>query len=142
MMSRDVRVVVPNEFNFLKRTSTNNPQAARGIEKLVQEVSKAILTEPGRDIFAPEFGMGLRQIMPRAARSTSEEGLLSDVTIGLSRIEGSIKAQQATEKNEQAEMLRTLALLAVRFDNANLKWEVWIQVANQAGQSASVPLNP
>lgn len=141
-MSDDVRVVVPNEFNYLKRTSTNNPQPARGMDKLVQEVSKAILTEPGRDIFAPEFGMGLRKIMPRAARSTSEEGLLSDVTIGLSRIERSIKSQQATEKNDQEEMLRDLSLLAVRFDRQNLKWEVWIQVSNQAGQSASVPMNP
>jgi len=141
-MSDDVRVVVPNEFNYLKRTSTNNPQPARGMEKLVQEVSKAILTEPGRDIFAPEYGMGLRQMMPVAARSTSEEGLLGDVTIGLSRIESSIKAHQSTEKNEQEEMLRSLSLLAVRFDQQNLKWEIWIQVANQAGQTATVPMNP
>lgn len=139
-MSKDLRVVAPNKFNFLKVDSTDNPQAAVGMDKLVQFVTKALLTEPGRDIFSPESGVGLRQVLPVSARQSTEEGVLGDLTIAISRAQQEIQRQQVTEENAPEELLQGMTLLQVIFDEQNLKWEIWISIANQAGESANVPI--
>jgi hypothetical protein len=139
-MSKDLRVVVPNKYNYLKVDSTNNPQVAVGMDKLVQFVTKALLTEPGRDIFSPESGVGLRQVLPRTARRNTEEGVLADLTIAISRAQQEIMRNQVTEENAPEELLQSLTLLQVIFDEVNLKWEIWVSVTNQAGETAQVPI--
>jgi hypothetical protein len=139
-MSKDIRVVVPNEFNYLRADSTNNSQAAVGMDKLVQFVTKSLLTEPGRDIFSPESGVGLRQALPRGARQNTEEGVLGDLTIAISRAQQEIQRQQVTEENAPEELLQSMSLLQAIFDEQNLKWEIWISVTNQAGETAQVPI--
>ncbi len=139
-MSKDLRVVVPNEFNYLLADSTDNPQVAVGMDKLVQFVTKSLLTEPGRDIFSPESGVGLRQVLPRTARQNTEEGVLGDLTIAISRAQQEIQRQQVTEENAPEELLQAMTLLQVIFDEQNLKWEIWISITNQAGETESVPI--
>lgn len=139
-MGQDLRVVVPNEFNFLRPTSTNRPFPVRGLDKLVQIVTKALLTDPGRDIFAPEYGAGLRQTLPTRANEATTTGVISDATIAILRIESDVKRFQQTEGNTPDERLSSLSLLGMEFDMENGIWEVSIEVVAESGISKQVPV--
>lgn len=135
-MSQDVRVVVPNEFDFLRPTSTNTPLAAKGLDKLIQIVTMALLSSPGRDIFNPKGGAGLIDILPKGANQSTEEGVLSDVSISLMRVEDEIKAAQNEEEEDPRARLASLLLISVQFDLPNAKWEVAVRLTSEAGETA------
>ena len=135
-MGQDLRVIVPNEFDWLRPTSTDRPLPVTGLEKLVQIVTKSILTVPGRDIFALEYGAGLRGSLPRSANTRTESGALTDVTIALSRAEEDIKRNQDTEENQPDERLFSLSLRDLIFDASEAQWCVRIQVVSEAGDSS------
>ena len=139
-MGQDLRVVVPNEFNFLRPTSTNRPFPARGLDKLVQIVTKAVLTNPGRDIFAPEYGAGLKNVLPTKANESTSDGVVSDVTIAILRIEEDIKRFQQEEGNTDSERLASLSLLSLEFDVQNGVWEVLLDLVSESGQAIQTPI--
>ncbi|KKN70456.1 hypothetical protein LCGC14_0430340 [marine sediment metagenome] len=134
-MSQDVRVVVPNEFNFLRPTSTNTPLAAKGMDKLIQIVTMSLLTSPGRDVFNPSGGAGLREILPRGANQTTEVGVLSDVSIALIKVEDDIRSAQNEEEEDPGARLASLALVSVQFDLPNSKWEVVVRLTSESGET-------
>ncbi len=134
-MGQDLRVVVPNEFNFLRPTSTNRSFPVRGLDKLIQIVTKALLTDTGRDIFAPEYGAGLRQNLPTRANEATTSGVISDVSIAILRVEADIKRFQQTEGNTPDERLSSLSLLGIEFDVANSTWEISLDVVAESGKS-------
>lgn len=135
-MGQDLRVLVPNEFDWLRPTSTDRTLPVTGLDKLVQIVTKSILTVPGRDIFALEYGAGLRASLPRSANTRTESGALGDVTIALSRAEEDIKRNQDTEDNKPDERLFSLSLQELKFDETASQWCVRIQVVSEAGDSS------
>lgn len=135
-MGQDVRVVVPNEFNFLRPTSTSTPLAATGLDKLIQLVTMSLLSSPGRDIFNPRGGAGLREILPKGANQTTEDGVLSDVSISLMRVEDEIKSAQNEEEEDPNARLASLALVSVQFDLPNSKWEVVVRLTAESGVRA------
>jgi phage baseplate assembly protein W len=139
-MGQDLRVVVPNEFDFLRPTSTNRSFPVRGLDKLVQIVTKAILTNPGRDIFAPEYGAGLRDVLPTKANESTSDGVISDVTIALLRVEQDIKRFQQEEGNTEVERLASLSLLSLEFDVQNGIWEVILDLVSESGQEIQTPI--
>jgi phage baseplate assembly protein W len=138
----DIRVTVPNPANYVISTSTNFPLGVSGLSKLIQLVTYAIITSPGKDIFLPEYGMGIRDILPVAAHKMTEQRAKSDVARNLMKIEEEIKQQQTTESNTSAESLRSLQLIDVEFDVENAIWEVTIRVTSEAGDAAIVTLTP
>lgn len=139
-MGQDLRVVVPNASNFLRVTSTNRPFSVRGLNKLVQIVTKAILTSPGQDIFSPGYGAGLREALPNRAHQATEAGAITDLTIAILRVESDIKRFQQEEGNTINERLQSLTLLDAAFDQANLVWDVVLDVVSEGGQAAQVPI--
>lgn len=136
----DIRVAVPNKYDYVISTSTNFPLSVGGLSKLIQIVTFAIKTDPDKDIFEPEYGMGIRNILPRAAHTITEQKARSDVARALSRIQEDIIRLQRTEDNTDAETLRKLTLLDLEFDIENAIWEVTVRVTSQAGESARVTL--
>lgn len=134
-MSQDVRVVVPNEFNFLRPTSTGTPLAATGLNKLVQIVTMSLLSSPGRDVFNPRGGAGLREILPKGANQSTEAGVKTDASIALMRVEDEIKAAQSEEEEDPRARLASLALVSVQFDLPNAKWEVVVRLTSEFGET-------
>lgn len=139
-MGRDLRVIVPNEFNWLRPTSTDRPLSVTGIDKLIQIVTKSILTTPGRDIFALEYGGGLRNALPKSANTRTESGALSDATIAISRAEEDIKRNQDTEENRPDERLFSLSIRDLEFDATASQWCARIQVVSEAGASSTTQI--
>lgn len=139
-MGQDFRVVVPNAFNFLKQTSTDRPLPVTGLDKLIQIVTKAILTNPGRDIFSPEYGAGLRAALPTRAHQATESGAISDATISLLRVEADIKRFQQEEGNKPSERLASLSLQTLEFDAQNAQWNLVVDMVSEDGQASQVPI--
>jgi len=136
----DVRVTVPNEYDYVISTSTSFPLDVNGLGKLIQIVTIAIKTSPENDIFSPDYGMGIRDILPSAAHSITEERSRSDVARALSNIEKDIIALQQTEANTDAESLQSLTLLDLQFDVENAIWEVTVRLTSVAGENARLTL--
>ncbi len=139
-MGRDIRVVVPNEFNFLRPTSTNTPLPATGLDKLIQIVTMELLSSPGRDIFNLSGGAGLREVLPVGAQKRTEAGVLADLSIAIMRVSDNIKARQNEEETDPKARLASLDLLSVEFDLQNSKWEVVIELGSESGQQALIPI--
>jgi len=139
-MGQDIRVVIPNEFDFLRPTSTDRPLPVTGLDKLIQIVTKAILTNPGRDIFSPEYGAGLREVLPNRAHQATESGAVADATIAILRIESDIKRFQQEEGNTPEERLSSLSLQTLEFDAQNTQWLVEVTLVSEAGSAATIPL--
>jgi len=111
-----------------------------GLGKLIQLVTFAVKTTPNRDLFDPEYGMGIRDILPSAAHTITEQRSRSEVARALSRIEEDILRLQQTEANSDAESLQSLVLLGLEFDVENAIWEVIVGVTSIAGENARLTL--
>lgn len=139
-MGQDVRVVIPNEFDFLRATSTNRPLPVTGADKLIQIVTKAVLTTPGRDIFNLEYGAGVRDALPRAANQRTQLGALADASIAIMRVEEQIKRNQDLESNTSEERLASLSIRSLTFDTQNGKWELILNLISEAGRAQTFPV--
>lgn len=139
-MSRDIKVVIPNRYNYAISTSTNLPREARGIDLLVQIVVKMIKTTPGRDILSPTVGMGIRSILPPIAASIEEQSARAEVAKGLLKITEEIKAGQSDPNLKADEKLERLDLLDVTFDTTQGLWDIRVQVVSAAGAEAELGL--
>ena len=139
-MGKDIRVVVPNEFDFLRPTSTNTPLSVTGVDKLIQIVTMELLSSPGRDIFNLSGGAGLREVLPTGAQQKTETGVLSDLSIAIMRIEENIKARQNEEEIDPKARLASLILLDVQFDQPNATWNVTVRLTSESGAESDIPL--
>ena len=140
----DIRVTVPNQYDYVIATSTNFSLPVSGLSKLIQIVTYAIITSPGRDIFndGVDYGMGIQDILPVAASAVTEERAKSDVARGLMKIEEEIKRHQSSEPNSSSETLVRLELVELEFDVENAIWEVSVRVTSAAGEDAVLTLTP
>lgn len=137
-MSFDVRVTVPNRYDYIISTSTNVPLAVDGINKLIQIITKAIKTDPGRDLFAPNYGMGIRSRLPVAAAKQSEQEALSAAAQGILKIQEEIIKGQEAEDLTPYEELYSLELLGLELDLQKSLWDLTVRVTSVAGTSARV----
>ncbi|MEN6550203.1 MAG: hypothetical protein ABFE07_29515 [Armatimonadia bacterium] len=139
-MSRDIRVVIPNRYNYAISTSTNLPRPASGIDSLVQLVVKAIKTTPGRDLFSPNTGMGLKGLLPPVSAQIEDQAARSEVAKGLLKISEEIKSAQSDPNLKAEEKLESLDLLDVNFDPQQGLWDIRVQVVSAAGTAATLGL--
>ena len=137
-MPADVGVAVPNRYNYIISTSTNVPLPVEGLQKLVQIITISIKTAPGRDLFSPEYGMGLRQILPVSVTANSEQDSLSEVAQGLLKIQEQIVKEQSSEDLTTYEQLQSLELIKLELDIERGLWDVTVRVTSVAGVSARV----
>lgn len=137
-MSKDIRVVIPNRYNYAISTSTNLPRPAQGLDNLVQLVVKAIKTTPGRDLFAPERGMGLKGLLPPVPAQIEDQAARAEVAKGLLKISEEIKSDQSDPNLKPEEKLESLELLDVSFDVTQGLWDIRVQVISAAGTSADL----
>ena len=138
----DLRVVVPNDEDFIIQTSTNIPIQVSGIDSLIQIVTKTILTTPGRDVFAPSYGGGLRAVLSSTTGVTELDGAKADIGIVVMKTMSDIQEAQDTgiDVISAGGRLNSLTLERVDFDAQTGTWEIDIGVLSEAGESATVAL--
>jgi len=133
----DIRVAVPNKYNYIIATSTNIPLPVSGLNKLVQEVTMAIITRPGQDLFDPDYGMGISDVLPRTASLTTDQSARADVAKGILKITEQIMQNQSTVSLPADEQLQSLDLVDVQYDAQNMGWEVIVRVTSAGGNTTT-----
>jgi hypothetical protein len=113
------------------------PRSVEGIQKLVQLVIKILLTTPGRDIFNPGLGGGFLSHVGKNISVNNSAGLMTDLTVGLSRTQSQIVAGQSADPSiPNDERLLSLDLADAVFDTASLSVFIAIRVQSVAGEEA------
>lgn len=107
--------------------------ALQGGGKLMQLVVKCILTTPGRDIFDPDWGIGLKSILPAASNKASEKDPLPEVTVAVSKAQRDIIQSQVGSLLKPEELLESLTVRDLRFNETELRWELDLAIKAKSG---------
>jgi len=132
---KDIQVLTANKYNYLHSTSTNLSITSRGINKLIQEVTLYLKRTPGRDIFSPDIGVGLRRSLPMTHSEKTKEQVLTTVASSINKMESDIIESQMGSNLDKTEMLDEVVLEEITFDEADMTWYVTLRVYNKAGNS-------
>lgn len=104
--------------------------SAAGLYSLIQKIVLCMITEPGDDIFDPEFGGGLRSAVRGIAGQETERAKTAVATV-LARVSSLLK----TPTDDPEEQLIDLRLRSVTFDMGTLSWLVEVDVITAANQT-------
>ena len=107
--------------------------ALQGGGKLMQLVVKCLLTTPGRDIFDPSWGVGLKSVLPAVATKETEKVVMPEVSLAIAKANRDIIQSQVGTLLKPDEMLESLTLLDLRFNQEQLRWELDLAIKAKSG---------
>ena len=132
---KDLQVTVrDNKTDMVTVELPNYSIAFDGIRTLVQRVTKLLLTTPGRDIFAPNIGSGIKKIK----RSMSEQQLQDfkrQIAIKIINVRDQIIALQANVDLPPEEILVDLKIVSVDYSMTSMGWTIILNVISAAGSN-------
>lgn len=116
------------------------PKILTGLAKLVQIVSLDFLRNPGRDVINPNSGAGFRAMIGQYNYSFGGKEVTGQVIRVVKQRQAAILAAQATAPGDPTEMLSTITVEDMAFDEGSSNLVVRVKITNQAGSSADVLL--
>jgi phage baseplate assembly protein W len=129
-MKKDIKLVYSGEDDRTKKgfAGTHTKQI-RGVQTLLQKITKLLLTQIGSDLFSPSSGSNVPSYLSSSPSSVKQ--MTSYINLAISQIEDSIKVEQADQSLEDEERLVSLDLQTVEQLNS-LDWliEVFVKTAN------------
>jgi hypothetical protein len=138
-------VVISHRLTGTKRSKItfrlgDTTHTVSGIERLIQQFIKMLLTTPGSDIFAKKVGGGLlRTVARQSARGGGT--MVSDLHMGVDRTRRQIMAIQANDKTiALSERLLFARIVEAKFIQQELALVGKIAIGNQANQRSVVGL--
>jgi len=145
--------VISNRLTSTERSKitfglSDQPKGVQGIERLIQKFIKVMLQSPKRDIWSPNVGGGLLDLVGktfgkggRGITAAASSTLAADMQIAVDRARRQIIAIQANAPNTSAtERLLYARLLESQFLPHEMAMYGRIELASHAGQSAVVRL--
>lgn len=108
-----------------------------GITRLVQRFTKLLLQTPGSDIFSPEDGGGLRDLVGYAASVSGVSDLVARHNLAISRTREQIQRRQARSRQyiPAAERLVGAEVLSVDFDRDTGTLRSRVRLQSAAGDA-------
>jgi len=128
----DLRVFT-QEQEFIIAGVGRRSTALQGGGKLMQLVVKCLLTTPGRDIFDPNWGVGIKSILPSVATKETEKDNMPEVSVAIAKAQKDIIESQVGALLTTDEMLESLSILDLRFNQDQLRWELDLAVKSKSG---------
>jgi len=110
------------------------PKRLVGLEKLVQIVALGFLRNPGRNVFAPTEGSGLRAEIGKYNYNDGAE-IRSLVIQRTKIVEKEILSRQKQGEGDPSERLQSLTVTDVAFDSITGETAVRVRVINELGDS-------
>lgn len=114
------------------------PKILTGLNKLVQWVTLNFLKDPGRDVITPNAGAGFRAMIGQYNYTFGGNEIQARVILTVKQQQAAIIAQQAAAPGDPNEMLQSLTVENMAFDQNTGDLVVSITVENQAGQTANI----
>jgi hypothetical protein len=120
---------------------TKRTREVSGVQKLIQQVVKSLLSDGRSNRFDTSEGGDLLQSIGKSLSPSASAQISTALALSVSRTQEIFLAAQAVSTNLDAtERLLSLELLGVQFNSASLEVEAQIRLVTLAGQSISVPL--
>lgn len=120
---------------------TKNVRKVSGLQKLVQQVVKTLLSNSNSNKFSRGEGGDLLRTLGTTLSPEAKSRVTAAVSSAVSRTEEQILAAQSQARGLQsAERLMALQLGAVRFITDNLEVQAEIRLVTYAGKSIDIPL--
>ena len=116
------------------------PRKTKGIETLLQLCAKTVLTTPGIDIFAPEYGGGLLSYSGRNLNTADIPRIAADMAYIVRKSEENILREQAASTIVQRDRLRSLTLLSIDYLEDEAVLDVRALVTSELGEQADISL--
>lgn len=107
--------------------------ALQGMGKLIQIIVKCLLTTPGKDVFDPDWGVGLRRILPVVTSRDTEKEPMPEVSVAIAKAQRDIIQSQVSSYLKPEEMLDSLTVRDLRYNFEQLRWELDLNVKSKAG---------
>ena len=106
-----------------------------GLLKLVQLYTKILLQSPGSDIFDPDMGGGLQDMVGRLTSTRRNDRMLAAISQSISQAEAQVRrAQLDAAEIPLEERLLSATLLDIRMFQATDEARARILITNVAGQ--------
>lgn len=114
----------------------DHPQHVSGLLRLIQAYIKVLMRNPGSDIFEPEIGAGLGNMIAKYLHGTQDVAP-SDIALTVSRAERQVMRMQARDSGlSDDERLASAQLLGIHSSVATGSLVPRILLISQAGVSA------
>jgi hypothetical protein len=116
------------------------PRRSRGMETLLQLCAKTVLTTPGIDIFAPEYGGGLLSYSARGLSTADIPRISADMAYIIAKSTQNIILEQAATDIVPEERLKSMTLLSITYIESEGCLDVRVLVVSEAGDRADISL--
>jgi phage baseplate assembly protein W len=126
-MKKDIKLLYVNDLDdrTYRGFGSKNSGIVRGIETLLQKISKILLTVMGSDLYSPNYGSNLQIFLSYGPQQ--EQEISSYISMAVSQTEDLIVTEQLDKDLDDSERLIDLTLQAVNKVNAN-DWEIEVFV--------------
>jgi phage baseplate assembly protein W len=126
-MKKDIKLLYINAVDdrTYRGFGSKSSGIVRGIEALLQKISKILLTVLGSDLYNPNYGSNLQVFLSYGPQQ--EQEMTSYISMAVSQTESLIVTEQLDKELDDSERLIDLTLQTVNKINAN-DWEIEIFV--------------
>ena len=112
-------------------------RAVNGILKLVQLFTKWLLQSPGSDVFNPDRGGGLQQLIGQVMSTRKMEPVMASLTRAISTTVSQLQTAQSAQSNLPLnERLLSANMTTINVYEQNMEARAVIDVRNMAGEDA------
>lgn len=118
-----------------------SPAPVRGLYRMAQKFVKLMLTTPERDVFHPDLGGNLNDLVGRAAPPTDSSELSAEFRVLIGRVEDQmIEIQTDMPGLDVEERLVSAEILSVSFDPQSTTFQGRVKLNTLAGETALLNL--
>lgn len=131
-MKKDIKIAtVKNDEGIVKFSWSSDSGTIEGRDRLVQKITKRILTLKGSNYFEEDFGENFFKLFGIIDRSRVDQ-IKEAFPVMVQSLEDSIKEEQVGDTSlEVSEKLKELNLQDVEFDEQFSAWIIKIQVVTE-----------
>lgn len=115
-----------------------NPVAKKGLFVLIQLTILVLLRSPGRDVFSPGTGGGLKLLLARNAGPQLLTQRKGEIAVSVARTVDQIVSEQAGADLPPEERLQSLTMLNAEYDAEAQTWNIILRLVSDAGGAADV----
>lgn len=134
----DIQIIqVDSETGLTTLGMGNSPKILTGISLLAQVVSLSFLRNPGRDVFAPTEGSGIRAEIGQF-NFTQEDELKLLVMQRTKVVEKEVIGRQTAEVGNASERLKKLTVTDIATDITNARVLARVRITSEAGDTTDV----
>lgn len=124
--------------SILRFTLGRTPSMVTGLLKLVQFFLKVLFTTPGQDVFTQDIGGGALRNLGETFGAGQSGKILSDFVVAVDTAKRQIIALQSRNPSlPRDERLLSARVLSSAFDRNSLAFIISIEIASQAGRTAT-----